>query len=160
MHDTLREAWALLAIVARHFLACNAVEACEQRKEQSLKAAVAIRKYAQIAEEKFPALCTSNLHMLVCRLHDQELIWGDVAGFHEFWVEQGVQEVKQDPHSEFPEMCYANRLTAQSDLHRTQGESSEGIRVNVAQRGTIQDAFQHLRLAFGLPAHSYAELCQ
>lgn len=148
LHEIPREAWAYLVVAARHYLVSSYSEAPERA---SCQAQAALRNYAKIAEKHFPMLCTSNLHMLVCRLPRQERAWGHVSKDLEMWVERGVQTVKsgfrQGIHTECPELCHANRLAARCGLHSEQEGSAEGAVVNAAPSGSIPDALRHLRRA-------------
>ena len=60
-------------------------------------AAARLRHFARDAEHVFgPTFCTYNLHVLCCRLRQQERARGHVSFAMEFWIERGVQYVKSD----------------------------------------------------------------
>ena len=127
---------------------CRHISNSEAPERASCQAQDALWNYAKIAEKQFPMLCTSNLHMLVCRLPWQERTWGHVSKDLEMWVERGVQTMKsgfrQGIHTECPELCHANRLAAWCGLHSDQEGSVEGAVINAAPSGSIPDALQHL----------------
>jgi hypothetical protein len=76
----------------------------------STTAASALLQYAQLAESYVtagllgstmpPKLLSFNLHILNCRLKDQEKARGHVAYENELWIERSIQEVRSAPSTD------------------------------------------------------------
>jgi hypothetical protein len=85
------------------------------------KAATAkLKEFARLAEVHCgPMLCTYNLHMLICRLQDQEEARGKAAFGHEYWIEWCVQKCKRilkNRATSFPEITLAKHLLLEQAL--------------------------------------------
>eukprot|EP00884_Botryococcus_braunii_P006790 jgi/Botrbrau1/16111/Bobra.7_2s0075.1 len=79
-----------------------------------------LKEFARLAEVHCgPVLCTYNLHMLICRLQDQEEARGKAAFGHEYWIEWCVQKCKRilkNRATSFPEITLAKHLLLEQAL--------------------------------------------
>eukprot|EP00884_Botryococcus_braunii_P007856 jgi/Botrbrau1/17071/Bobra.31_2s0002.2 len=93
------------------------------------EATAMLREFARLAEVHFgPKLCTYNLHMLICRLQDQELARGKAAFGHEYWIEYCVQKCKRILDGRgilFPEITLVKHLLLEEAL--TNLKASGGV---------------------------------
>lgn len=82
--------------------------------KQCSEAVASLKRYAEIAEEeKQYSLCMYNLHVLICRLSDQEAERGKVAFGSEYWIENKIQYCKQailNRTTRFPAMTLVKHL--------------------------------------------------
>ncbi|GAQ92757.1 hypothetical protein KFL_011230030 [Klebsormidium nitens] len=89
----LDKAWRHLRAVVLHY--CRITDD-GMDMEQRVKAKQNALAYAKIVEQEIgPHMCKLNLHMIVNHAFDQETATGATAKSLEWWVEQGVQEMKQ-----------------------------------------------------------------
>jgi hypothetical protein len=81
-----------------------------------------LKRYGAEAERLFgPTACSYNLHMLVCRLADQEDARGKVAFGTEYWIELCVQQAKtiiDGRSTQFPEITLVKDLLVCRALSR------------------------------------------
>lgn len=122
LHDErLRTMWGLL----RNFILHHMRMGDASLDEEGLKAARhaarnSLEEYAKLAEGHFgKVLCKYNLHMLVCRLWQQQRKRGHTAFYSEFWVELLVQLVKSSTKyrsTTQPELVIVNHLLLERTL--------------------------------------------
>jgi len=113
LHKKLLELWLLLVEVVDHYM--RPYDYANQREflDASEHAAESLYKFAcKLEQEKFPdSMFTYNLHMLVCRLHKQELARGAAHKELEFVVERCIQDAKSlcgRKHVNDPDKVLAN----------------------------------------------------
>jgi hypothetical protein len=83
------------------------------------EASALLNEGARLAEIHLGRLCTYNLHLLICRLEDQENARGKVCFGHEYWIEMCVQKCKKILHNRsthFPEITLVKHLLLQEAL--------------------------------------------
>ena len=145
MGDGPKEAWVHLSIAARHYLVWSTAQDPEEFESKANRACSALQRYAVLAEKNFPHLCTSNLHMLVCRLRAQESAWGQVSKDLELWVEREIREVKsgyqQGAQSGCPELCFANRWAARTGTRDAMSSLQESTN-DATKSGTVPSALR------------------
>ena len=89
-------AWACLQKACRHYHLWDPQQLRNEVewRRGSKRASRALRDYAKLAQSTFPMLCKFNLHMLVCRLPEQEESWGHTAQHTELSVEHEVGQLE------------------------------------------------------------------
>ncbi|KXZ42606.1 hypothetical protein GPECTOR_130g567 [Gonium pectorale] len=126
--DELRM-WALLTFAVQHYFRPRVFHSRSAFLEAAAKASGALQEFAAMAERlDFPAgTFTINLHILVCRLYDQECSWGAVASGLDFVVERVMQRFKKTIGQRAvsrPEVYYANQVLlgdAMENMRRERG---------------------------------------
>lgn len=93
------ECWDLLVNVVEHYCSPfgGSVLSKEEFKAKSLRAYEDLKEYAARVKEVFghTQLHKPNLHKMVCVARRQERLRGPMSKDLEFWIERGVQLMKQ-----------------------------------------------------------------
>ena len=122
LHDErLRKMWGLLRNFILHHMRMGDASLDEEGFKAARHAArIDLEEYAGLAEGHFGrVLCKYNLHMLVCRLWQQQRKRGHTAFYSEFWVELLVQLVKSSTKyrsTTQPELVIVNHLLLERTL--------------------------------------------
>uniref|UniRef100_A0A383VXT3 LysM domain-containing protein n=1 Tax=Tetradesmus obliquus TaxID=3088 RepID=A0A383VXT3_TETOB len=92
----------------------------EDAAQDAAAAQQQLKEYATLVEQHFPiSMCTFNLHVLVCRLAEQEKARGKVAYCTEYWVEWLVQWAKSCVRyrtTKFPELVLVSDILVDTAL--------------------------------------------
>jgi hypothetical protein len=90
--------------------------------ESASAACAHLKEYAKLVEEQFgTTMCKFNLHLLICRLVDQELARGKVAHSTEYWVENLIQWAKSTVRyrtTKYPELVLASDMLVDDAVAR------------------------------------------
>lgn len=139
----LREAWNALRSGLLHYFRFQSGNFASARKEAQRN----LFKYAQLVEQHMDyRLLTYNLHMLNCRLYDQETARGHVFSTMEFWVERMVQYMKSNVKfrtTAKPELLFVSDLLIDDRLAELRSTlvSIDGMFSSDGARG--RNALQH-----------------
>ena len=86
--------WGSLRTSLLHYMHYDPEDFSDEACDKAIRG---LRAFARDAEAVFGhCMCTYNLHVLCCRLREQERARGHVSFSYEFWVERGIQLVKSD----------------------------------------------------------------
>jgi hypothetical protein len=125
----LREMWALLRAGLLYFCRLNpALDAAQDAGA----AVAALRGYAKLVEQEFGVrMCKFNLHLLLCRLAEQETQRGKVAYSTEYWVENLIQWAKsvvKGRTTVHPELVLVNDMLIDDGLDRARALYADHVK--------------------------------
>jgi hypothetical protein len=120
LHPDAAEMWQHLRQGLLYFCRSYPIEGVAQTVDE---AAAELREYAVLVEDRFgPRMCKYNLHLLVCRLAEQEAARGRVAHCTEYWLENLIQWAKSTLRyrtTKFPELVLANDMLVDDAIVRS-----------------------------------------
>jgi hypothetical protein len=111
LHPWAAEMWQHLRAGLLYFCRSFPVEAVAQDADA---AAAELRQYAKLVEQRFGlSMCKYNLHLLVCRIAQQESARGRAAHSTEYWLENLIQWAKSTVRyrtTKYPELVLAGDI--------------------------------------------------
>ena len=119
LHPHAAEMWQHLRAGLLYFCRSFPVEGTAQ---DVAAAAGELRQYAKLVEQRFGLkMCKYNLHLLVCRIAEQEAARGRAAHNTEYWLENLIQWAKSTVRyrtTKYPEMVLAGDILLDDAIAR------------------------------------------
>ena len=125
----VREMWALLRSGLLYF--CRVHPAVDVAQDRDA-AVAALKAYAVLVEQEFGVrMCKFNLHLLLCRLAEQEKQRGKLAYSTEYWVENLIQWAKavvKGRTTMYPELVLVNDMLIDDALDRARASFANHVK--------------------------------
>jgi hypothetical protein len=119
LHPDVQQMWQHLRAGLLYY--CRSVPNADVA-QSAADATAELKAYACLVQEKFgKSMCKFNLHLLVCRLADQEAARGNVAHSTEYWVENLIQWAKSTVRyrtTKYPELLLCSDMLVDDALAR------------------------------------------
>ncbi|GIL67471.1 hypothetical protein Vafri_20814 [Volvox africanus] len=121
--------WFQFRTALLHYLRYDPTDFSEDANDRAAKE---LASFSSAAEHVFGLeFCTYNLHLLGCRLRDQERARGHVSFAMEFWVERGMQSMKSDVKYRSPvapEVTFVGTYLTKLTLAHLKAEYTEQLK--------------------------------